>query len=86
MRFWADVTNWPENRLPTAGENVTINGSWNMIMDIQPESIEFLQVDGNLFISENIGDIHLICNSIWIRAGSIKAGTSSQPFPNKLTF
>lgn len=55
-------------------------------MDVVPATINHLQVEGDLIISEDLSDVRIIANSIWIRSGSIKAGNSSIPFPGKLTF
>lgn len=34
-RLWSNVSNWPNNVLPQAGANVTINDTWNMILDCE---------------------------------------------------
>ena len=55
VRYWSNVTQWPEGRLPIAGENVTVNGNWTIIMDIDPAAYEFLTIDGDVII-ENTED------------------------------
>jgi len=45
----------------------------------------FLLVDGDVIIP-NSADINITCEAIWIRAGSIKAGSASAPFTYQLTF
>ena len=44
-----------------------------------------MKIDGDVIIPENNIDVHLIADSIWIRAGSLKAGSSSEPFPGSIT-
>ena len=85
LRFWSDTSNWPENRLPAAGENVTIEGPWTMIMDVDPAPIEYLLIEGDLAIPSNRATANLIVDSMWIRSGSLKAGNSSTPFTGDLT-
>lgn len=52
MRYWSNVTQWPEGRLPAAGENVTVNGNWTIIMDIDPAACEFMTIDGDVIIED----------------------------------
>ena len=54
-------------------------------MDINPEPIAFLQIDGDLFIDEKLTDACLKAEFIFIRAGSLTAGSSSTPFPGTFT-
>ena len=39
FRLWSNVTQWPEERLPTDGENVTIPGEWKILVDVDPAEI-----------------------------------------------
>lgn len=72
--------------MPLPGDNVTVNRSWTLIMDVQPAPIDHLKVDGDVIISENLGNVKITANSIWIGNGSIKAGDESTPYPGNLTF
>jgi hypothetical protein len=36
-RFWSNPNHWPSGQVPAAGENVTIEGEWTMVVDMQPE-------------------------------------------------
>ena len=84
-RVWSNAAQWPGGRLPIAGENVTVNGNWTILMDINPAPIEFLKIDGDVIVPENNSDANITANSIWIRAGSLKAGSSEEPFLGNLT-
>ena len=33
-RLWSDPKNWPEGRMPLAGEDVHVLSGWNMTMDL----------------------------------------------------
>lgn len=70
--------------MPLPGENVTVNGNWTIIMDVDPAPCGFMQIDGDVII-EDKEDRNITCGSIWIRAGSLKAGTASQPFTHQIT-
>jgi hypothetical protein len=84
VRYWSNVTQWPFGRLPLAGENVTVNGNWTIIMDIDPAVCEFMTIDGEVII-EDIANRNITCQSIWIRAGSLTAGSAANPFTHSLT-
>ena len=48
-------------------------------MDIQPEPIDFLEVNGDIIIKEDLATLEVSANNIWIRAGSITAGSDKIP-------
>jgi hypothetical protein len=76
VRYWSNETQWPEETLPVEGDNVTINGNWTLIMDINPPHLGFLEVNGDLWVEDTLAEAHLIADFIWVRAGSINAGHS----------
>ena len=39
LRLWSNATQWPEGRMPVAGENVSVNGNWTVLMDVNPAPI-----------------------------------------------
>lgn len=55
-------------------------------MDIQPNTFGNLIIKGDLIIPDTISSVHIRAKNIWIFSGSIKAGTSSVPYPGELTF
>jgi hypothetical protein len=69
--------------LPTAGENVTVNGNWTIIMDIDPAPCEFMTIDGDVII-EDTQNRNIECDTLWIRAGKLTAGSAAVPFTHKL--
>lgn len=75
--MWSNATQWPEGRLPIAGENVTIKGPWTVILDMTPADINFLTIDGTLTVPNTLASGHSItANNIWVRAGVFQIGTS----------
>jgi hypothetical protein len=51
-------------------------------MDMDPAAINNFTVDGDLYINDR--DTVINARFIWVRAGSIFAGTNLIPFTNKL--
>ena len=84
LRYWSDVANWPNSQLPLEGENVTIPYQWQLVMDINPPRLNYLEVDGILMIDPAV-DRTLDAHYIWVKKGRILAGTETEPFPNKFT-
>lgn len=54
------------------------------MMDINPAQINFLHVDGDIIIPPNNPEVNITANSIWVKAGSIVAGTNTAPHPGKI--
>lgn len=52
-------------------------------MDTDPAACEFMEIDGDVIIP-NGADRNITCQSIWIRAGSLTAGSAAAPFTNNL--
>jgi len=82
-RYWSNASQWPHGRMPLSGENVTVNCNWTIIMDVDPAVCEFLTIDGTVIISD-ISDRNIECQGIWIRAGSLQAGSAATPFTHNL--
>lgn len=82
VRYWSDVSNWPNETLPAEGEEVHIESGWNMILDIEETPIfENVRINGILTFG-NETDIHLRAKRIFIRAGELHIGNETHPFPN----
>lgn len=47
------------------------------MMNMNPAQINQLLVDGDILIPETNAETNIAARAIWVRAGSIKAGTSS---------
>jgi hypothetical protein len=75
---------WPNGTIPATGQDVYINGNWTVLIDMDPNPIKYMIVDGAL-IADDTRDIYITAQSIHIRAGSITAGSSSVPFEHKFT-
>jgi hypothetical protein len=83
-RRWSNATQWPNGVVPAATENVTVNGNWTVLLDIDPAPANYLIIDGTL-IADDTRDVNITARSIFIRAGNVTAGSPSTPFQHKFT-
>ena len=75
---------WPNETVPTTGEDVTIQCDWTVLINVQPAVIGKLIVDGDLVV-EDVNDVNITAESVFIRGGSLTVGNSSSPFTHKFT-
>lgn len=75
---WSNVTIWPNETLPSAGQDVLIKASWILTMDVQPAKINNLMVYGKLIIPDT-RDLTIEANNIWVK-GELSAGSEEEPF------
>lgn len=54
---------------------MTVNGNWSLILDVDPAPLNYLIIDGTL-IANNTRNVNITANNIFIRAGSLIAGSS----------
>jgi hypothetical protein len=83
LRYWSNATQWPNGTIPQAGDNVTVKGEWRLVIDMDPNPINNLTIDG-LLIADDTIDINIVANFIFIRAGNFTAGSPTKPFTHKL--
>ena len=84
MRYWSNASIWPNNTVPKAGDNVTIPCNWNVMLDMNPEPISILILDGTLYVDDTF-DINITANFIHIRSGTFNVGTNGSPFQHNFT-
>lgn len=78
-RKWSNASNWPGQVLPAAGADVNIPATWHMIIDISPNAIGYLTIDGLLYADDS-KDINLTAASILIRYGNLTVGSPNSAF------
>lgn len=83
VRLWSNATQWPNGVMPVSGDNVTVNGNWTVLMDVDPAPILYLIIDGDVIVNQR--NTSISAYMIWIRAGSLAAGNASVPFNYSLT-
>ena len=73
VRRWSVNTDWGEGKgVPKAGDNITIEPSWNMIYDVPDADapiLNYLEINGILTFEDDIKDLTLRSNYIFVRAG-----------------
>jgi hypothetical protein len=70
--------------MPKNGDNITIPCEWSIIMNIQPATINYLEINGDVYIDDTL-NLTISANNIWIKGGSLNAGSSSAPLNHSLT-
>jgi hypothetical protein len=83
LRDWSNATQWPGGVVPLPGDNVVVKGEWRLVLDIDPNPINNLTIDGYL-IADDSRDVNIVANSIFIRSGNFTAGSPSSPFKHNL--
>lgn len=83
-RLWSNASQWPNQTVPKAMDNVTINGNWTVLLDVDPAPLNYLIIDGTL-IADDTRDVNITARSIFIRAGNVTAGSPTSPFMHKFT-
>lgn len=69
--------------MPQAGDNITVNGNWTVLMDVDVIGLNNITIDGDIYLTD--ANRQLSANFIWIRYGSLNAGNSSVPFQYNFT-
>jgi len=54
------------------------------MMDMQPSRIGYFEINGDIIIPDT-QDILIEAENVWIKSGSLKAGTNTTPFSHQLT-
>lgn len=52
VRLWSNVTQWPGGVLPKAGDNITVNGNWSVIMDVDVLNLNNITIDGDVYLKD----------------------------------
>ena len=59
---WSDPASWPNGKVPSAGDKVTIGRDRDVILDVSPPALGGLSIDGKLTFSndaDQIGRAHV---------------------------
>ena len=78
---WSDTSIWPGGVLPIDGSSIIIPSNWVISIDTDTAVLQYLEVNGVLkFLPGTSASIR--SHWIFVRAGSIVSGSSSQPTPS----
>ena len=50
---WSDPATWPNQKVPVAGDKVTIGKDKDVILDVSPPALGGLSIDGKLTFADN---------------------------------
>ncbi|HTX25158.1 MAG TPA: G8 domain-containing protein, partial [Steroidobacteraceae bacterium] len=83
QELWSDPATWPDRKVPSAGDTVTIERGEDVLLDVNPPSLGGLNIDGKLSFSDK-ADIGLTTEWIVVR-GELEIGTEAKPHTRKAT-
>ena len=83
-RLWSNVSMWNNSKLPQEGEIVVIPRAWRLILDVDTPNLAKLIIDGDLTFDSTQPKVKLTAAIIWVRLGSIYAGSAIVPYPNEI--
>ena len=83
-RTWSNPNDWPTGSIPALGEDVVINSTWRMHLDISPPHLGNVYVYGELTFDDN-KDLNFTANIILIQGPNahLIIGTSQSYFKHK---
>ncbi len=82
-KLWSSASTWPFNKVPAAGDNVTIPPGVYIVLDVSPAPIQTLTVHGKLQFDDS-DDRLLVADNIVVW-GSFEVGSRARPFSHKAT-
>ncbi len=83
QELWSNPATWPDQKVPSAGDTVTIERGKDVLLDVSPPSLGALRIDGKLSFSDK-ADIELTTESIVVH-GELEIGTEAKPHTRKAT-
>jgi G8 domain len=86
--YWSSPTSWVSGKVPVEDEEVEILPGVNMILDISTPILKKLSINGRLTFLNNLTDpldLELSAKIIYVRAGELFIGNSTNPFNGNAT-
>jgi hypothetical protein len=81
--LWSDPATWPDERVPRAGDKVTIASGKQVTLDVSPPALGGLTINGKLSFANN-ADLEL--TSEWVMLhGELAIGSEAAPHTRKAT-
>ena len=81
--LWSDPATWPNQKVPAAGEQVTIDSGKEVILDVSPPALGGITISGKLRFADE-SDLELTTEWIMLH-GELEIGTEAKPFTHKAT-
>jgi hypothetical protein len=80
---WSDPATWPNQKVPAAGEQVTIDSGKEVVLDVSTPALGGITINGKLRFADN-ADLELSTEWIMVH-GELEIGTEAQPYQHKAT-
>src|SRR3984957_16544475 len=81
--LWSNPATWPDQKVPRAGDEVTIESGKDVVLDVSSPPLHGLTVKGKLSFSDK-ADVELTTE--WVMLfGELEIGTEAQPHTHKAT-
>ena len=80
---WSDPATWPNQKVPVAGDKVTIGRDKDVVLDVSPPPLDGLSIDGKLSFSDD-ADLELTTEWIMLH-GELAIGSEEHPHTRKAT-
>ncbi len=81
--LWSDPATWPDRKVPSAGDEVTIESGKDVVLDVSSPRLHGLTVKGKLSFTDK-SDVELTTE--WVMLfGELAIGTEAQPHTHKAT-
>jgi hypothetical protein len=80
---WSDPASWPNHKVPTAGDKVTIGRDKDVVLDVSPPALGGLSIDGKLTFADS-ADLDLTTEWVMVH-GELAIGTEANPYTHKAT-
>src|SRR5665213_821861 len=83
QELWSNPATWPDQKVPRAGDEVTIESGKDVVLDVSSPPLHGLTVKGKLSFSDK-ADVTLTTE--WVMLfGELEIGTEAQPHTHKAT-
>src|SRR5579871_5266133 len=83
VKRWSDASTWPDKKVPGKDAVVTIERDMNVVLDVSPQPLHGLTINGKLSFADN-KDIELTTEWIMVH-GELEIGTEAKPHTRNAT-
>jgi cell migration-inducing and hyaluronan-binding protein len=80
---WSDAATWADKKVPGKDATVTINNGVSVILDVSPQPLKGLTINGKVSFADN-KDIELTTEWVMVH-GELEIGTEAKPHTRKAT-
>src|ERR1051326_5621677 len=80
---WSDAATWPDKKVPGKDAVVTIDRDMDVILDVSPQPLHGLTINGKLSFADN-KDLELSTEWIMVH-GELEIGTEAKPHTHQAT-